>query len=109
MDEGFEVLTRRDQEELQEFNGGSLKGYVLTNFRTLCETFGTPTYGPFDAADKVTCEWKIVTGEGLLVTIYDWKEGETPMGDYEWHIGGHSFENVEWVGRMLNRQTRRWK
>lgn len=110
MENQFEVLTRRDKDDLQEFNGGSLKGYVHTDFQTLCETFGTPTYGPFDPdGDKVKCEWKIVTEDGLFVTIYDWKMDTTPMGKYDWHIGGHDFKNVEWVGNMLNAQAWRWK
>ena len=108
MEQEFEVLTRKD--DLSEFNGGSLKGYVTTTFKDLCETFGTPTHGPFDQwNDKVTCEWRIKTDDGLIVTIYDWKERETPMGEYEWHIGGHDFKNVEWVSQWLGVPARRWR
>ena len=96
MENQFEVLTRKD--DLSAFNGGSLKGYVRTDFQRLCELFGTPTHGPFDqSGDKVTCEWRIVTDEGLHVTIYDWKTNGTPMDEYEWHIGGHADENSDWV------------
>jgi len=28
--------------------------------------------------------------DGTVATIYDWKEYETPMGLYHWHIGGMS-------------------
>jgi hypothetical protein len=105
----FEVVKAGDQDHLQEFNGGSLKGYIKTDFKTLCETFGPPTYGPFDYdGDKVTCEWKIMADFGLLVTIYDYKMGETPLGEYEWHIGGHSHENVDWVEAKVGSEARKW-
>ena len=108
MNKEFEVLTRKD--DLSVFNGGSLKGYIKTTFKDLCETFGTPTHGPFDQwGDKVTCEWRIVTEDGLHVTIYDWKMGETPMEEYEWHIGGHDFKNVEWVSAWMGIQGWRWR
>jgi hypothetical protein len=108
MEKSFKVLTSR--EDVDEFNCGSLKGYVRTDFQNLCETFGPPTYGPFDyASDKVTCEWKIKTDDGLLVTIYDWKMGVTPLDLYNWHIGGHSDENVAWVGKQLGQQAWGWK
>lgn len=106
----FEVVKAGDQDHLQLFNGGSLKGYIRTDFQNLCETFGPPTHGPFDyEGDKVTCEWKIMTDNGLFVTIYDWKEGQTPLGQYEWHIGGHDFENVEWVSEWTGQNGWRWR
>jgi hypothetical protein len=101
MAKNFEVVKADDTDRLMQFNGGSLKGYLRADFKILCETFGPPTYGPFDyTQDKVTCEWKIVTYDGLFVTIYDWKVGETPLGQYDWHIGGHAFENVDWVSYL---------
>lgn len=107
MNKSFEVLTRKD--DLTVFNGGSLKGYVRTDFKKLCELFGTPTHGPFDPeGDKVTCEWRIITEDGLYVTIYDWKMGETPLDEYEWHIGGHDFKNVDWVADF-GLSTWRWR
>jgi hypothetical protein len=110
MVKSFEVVKADDTDHLMEFNGGSLKGYIRTDFQNLCETFGPPTHGPFDnRGDKVTCEWKIMTDDGLFVTIYDWKMGATPLGQYEWHIGGHAFENVEWVSRQTGFNGWRWR
>jgi len=104
MKKSFNVSTSK--EDLTAFNFGSLKGYVRTDFQRLCEIFGPPTFGPFDyTRDKVTCEWKIKTDEGLLVTIYDWKMEATPLGLYDWHIGGHAFDNVEWVGKQLRQEA----
>jgi hypothetical protein len=39
--------------------------------------------------DKVTCEWKLKFEDDTIASIYDYKVGHTPMGEYEWHIGGH--------------------
>ena len=35
--------------------------------------------------------------DGTVATIYDWKEYETPMGLYSWHIGGMSKKAVDRV------------
>ena len=50
-------------------------------------------------SDALACPgWQIVLADynvphlrfedGTVATIYDWKEDETPLGDYDWHIGG---------------------
>jgi len=71
-------------------NGTSLQGYVTAYYHELVELFGQPE-GP---SDKVTAEWCLEFEDGTVATIYDWKEYETPMGRYQWHIGGHSKEAV---------------
>jgi hypothetical protein len=30
--------------------------------------------------------------DGVKASIYDWKTSRTPMGEYEWHIGGFDAE-----------------
>ena len=37
----------------------------------------------------------------VQATIYDWKEVETPFGDYEWHVGGFSYDALELVERVI--------
>ena len=66
-------------------NGTSLQGYMTAYYHQLVEVFGEPdvTFG-----DKVTAEWCLEFEDGTVATIYDWKEYETPMGSYRWHIGG---------------------
>jgi hypothetical protein len=86
-------------------DGTSLQGYVSTTYAQLVEQFGEPT---FTNGDKVTAEWCLdikVVRDGELdedydiitATIYDWKEYETPMGRYRWHVGGDSYEAVDAV------------
>ena len=67
-------------------NMTSLQGYITTDYATLVATFGEGLGG----GDKTTQEWIIVGEDGTVATVYDWKEYETPMYEYNWHIGGMS-------------------
>jgi hypothetical protein len=79
-------------------NMTSLKGEFAITFAELTEIFGRPDHGPNSAdLDKVTCEWCLQFEDGTVATIYDWKTWRTPMGEYEWHIGGHSEAAVDRV------------
>ena len=69
-----------------EANGTSLQGYVTATYDQLVERFGEPEGG----GDKTTVEWCLAFEDGTIATIYDWKEYETPMYAYDWHIGGKS-------------------
>jgi len=66
-------------------DGTSLQGYVTAYYHELVEVFGEPD---LTNGDKVTAEWCLEFEDGTVATIYDWKEYETPMGSYRWHIGG---------------------
>jgi hypothetical protein len=84
-------------------NGSGLKGYVTTTYSQLVKVFGLPNYGPNDSSgDKVTCEWKLTFADGTIATIYDWKLESTPMGIYDWHIGGVSGDACLRVADALN-------
>ena len=65
-------------------NGTSLQGYVNTTYATLVALFGNPM-GP---GDKTTAEWILEFNDGTVATVYDWKELDTPMDMYRWHVGG---------------------
>jgi len=69
-------------------NGSSLKGYVQTTLAELTEVFGEPTYDRPSPDGKINTEWVLLIDD-VLVTVYDWKTGETPTGLYDWHVGGH--------------------
>jgi hypothetical protein len=71
-------------------NMTGLKGEFPITYAELVEIFGPPDSGPNDRdMDKVTCEWRLQFEDGTVASIYDYKVGYTPMGEYEWHIGGH--------------------
>ena len=80
-----------------DINGTSLMGYVLTTYERIVEVFGEPVGG----GDKSTAEWDITFADGKVATIYDWKEYSTPMGLYQWHIGGRSKEVVGRIEALL--------
>ena len=63
--------------------GTSLAGYVMTTFDRLRGAFGPPDTG----SDKTTAEWRLRFENGMVVTIYDYKEDSTPLYMYDWHIG----------------------
>jgi hypothetical protein len=81
------------QTDWTEANGTHLQGYVRAYYHELVEVFGAPEGG----GDKTTVEWALKFEDGTVATIYDWKEYETPMGSYDWHIGGKSKQAVRAV------------
>ena len=75
-------------------SGSCLQGYIETTYDELVNVFGKPT---ILKGDKVTAEWTIKFSDGTIATIYDWKQPETPMEYYPWHIGGFNRRAVELV------------
>ena len=43
--------------------------------------------------------------EVVVATIYDWKRPSTPMGEYDWHIGGFSTQVIECVYSSLQEKV----
>jgi len=80
-------------------NMSSLRGQIKTTYDRLVELFGKPTYSDADPYEKVNAEWTVEaeTDEGDFVkfSIYNWKTGSVPTEEYNWHIGGYSFDAVE--------------
>jgi hypothetical protein len=70
-----------------------LQGSMPARYDELVAVFGEPEGG----GDKTTVEWCLAFEDGTVATIYDWKEYETPMYEYNWHIGGMSKLAVERV------------
>ena len=77
-------------------NMSSLQGYVTTTYDKLVELFGKPTYTDADPYEKVNCEWTVAAenedGDTVKFSIYNWKTGYIPTDEYQWHIGGYSYE-----------------
>ena len=88
--------------------GTSLVGNVNSTYAELVQVFGEPT---LLGGDKTTAEWQIrfnVMEDGdtdttdVVATIYDWKEYDTPMGPYDWHVGGNSANAAWYVSDKLD-------
>lgn len=81
--------------------GTGLRGYITATYSSLVRTFGEPSLR-YDGVvgvdyDKSDVEW-IVKINGVLVTIYNWKNGQASNGPsapaveqiMDWNVGGKS-------------------
>ena len=60
-------------------NGTSYQGAIRESFEKLLEVFGAPLGASVD--NKVDVEWEIEFGNGIVATIYNWKNGPASMGE----------------------------
>ena len=79
----------------------------------LKQLFGKPSFSSGDPYDKVNIEWCIegkifftdeygeTDYEYVEATVYNWKTGMTPTEEYQWHIGGHGYEAVDFVDAII--------
>ncbi|KKN62628.1 hypothetical protein LCGC14_0510390 [marine sediment metagenome] len=90
MAKGFKKVAFRRAE------GGSLQGRINTTYARLVKVFGQPN----SKGDgyKVDVQWILQAGPGVIVTIYNWKDGKNYLGKEglavsrirDWHIGGET-------------------
>lgn len=84
--------------------GSSLVGYLEDVTRSeLEQTFGSPhEIQPDEGDGKVTTEW-VITIDGVLATIYDWKRSQAPGMDERitWHIGGFTSRVADTVNAII--------
>ena len=90
-----------------DVNGTSYQGEISETFENLLKVFGTPMGASDD--NKVDVEWNIMFNDGVVATIYNWKNGPASMGengtnpvDIEtWHIGGKTISAVYDIEEIL--------
>jgi len=81
-----------------------LQGYINTDYDTLVELFGEPFEN--DGEYKTDVEWEIKFEDGVISTIYNWKNGKNYLGNdgidisemSEFNVGGFekkSLTNIE--------------
>lgn len=83
--------------DLNLLNGTSFHGVVInTSIKKLKSVLGEPTIQDNTGEDKVNVEWGVITKQGIVGTIYDWKEyrrlGEDDI--VQFHIGGKTEEDT---------------
>ncbi len=83
--------------DLNLVNGTSFHGVVInTSIKKLKSVLGEPTIQDNTGEDKVNIEWGVITKQGIVGTIYDWKEyrrlGENDI--VQFHIGGKTEEDT---------------
>lgn len=72
----------------------SLKGSITITYAKLVERYGEPCES---AGYKSDAEWDIEWEDGVIGTIYNWKNGKNYLGDEgeeveditDWNIGGY--------------------
>lgn len=77
----------------KDSNGTSHFGITIEiKVQTLFDLFGEPQFFENDGSDKVNMEWILETSEGIVFTLYDWKEGGIILMDeiIQFNIGGYS-------------------
>ena len=87
-------------------DGTSLQGYIITQYATLKKAFGKPNCGD---EYKIDAEWDIEFDDGLIATVYNWKNGKAYCGAegtpktkiMDWHIGGKRQEAVDRIIDIL--------
>lgn len=95
-----------NQDNSINVNGTHLQGYVDTSYERLVSLFGEPCTG----WGKTDAEWEILFDDGLVATIYNYKDGKNYCGSMgleldeirDWHIGGHDKVVVERVKAVLS-------
>ena len=89
-------------------NGTHLQGYINCSYDDLTSALGYPLEEGFDNY-KSDAEWSIEFDDGMVATIYNWKNGKNYLGDQgynlcdiaQWHVGGRSKEVVERVAFLI--------
>jgi len=68
------------------------QGKIRADYATLKKVFGKPSIDDGSGDGKIRKEW-IISIDGVVCTIYDWKQGKQyrgyrPLKDAEWSVGG---------------------
>ena len=102
----MQYITHND--ENIDTNGTSYQGSLKASYSQLTVLFGQPHASK---EHKVDAEWKIAWEDGVVATIYNWKNGVSYNGWREgtptelitdWEIGGKSY------GREVHESQAQW-
>ena len=86
--------------------GSSLMGEIDCKYTDILLSFGLT--GDTDG-NKVDAEWTILFNDGVIATLYNWKDGKNYNGSlgfdvediYDWHIGGFKKESVDKITEVI--------
>jgi hypothetical protein len=87
--------------------GTSWFGLILTTTpNDIIKALGTPHYEDYWVEEKTSMEWHFETEDGVVFTIYDWKEYAFPAAEhynrvYNFHIGLKNYEDSSRVIEIL--------
>lgn len=75
-----------------------LQGMLQCDYHILCNVFGNPQKGN---GYYTQVEWHCHTEDGVVFTIYDWREDCQPQSVYQWCIGGFDYRAVQTVNKII--------
>ena len=92
-------FTTHNQKEIY-VNGTCLQGSIKADYHNLEKLFGEPTIGD---GYKTDAEWEIEFEDGIVATIYNWKNGKNYNGENgipiteitNWNVGGREQKAVD--------------
>lgn len=85
--------------------GTCLRGHITTSYANLVDVFGEPMKDGFDDY-KSDAEWVVQFEDGLVATIYNYKNGINYCGSehgtpthriHDWNIGGYDTAVVTYI------------
>ena len=94
-----------NQDDLINASMTHLQGHITATYAQLVGTFGEPLKEGFDDY-KSDAEWLVQFPDGVVATIYNWKNGINYCGSEhgiptqyitDWHVGGHNNLAVDYV------------
>jgi hypothetical protein len=86
--------SNRDEVSRDIVEGTCGQGEVISSLQELTDLFGPPHAGD---GYKVDAEWDILFEDGVIATVYNWKNGPNYLGEGEadlkyvdcWNVGGN--------------------
>ena len=91
-----------------DVDGTCLQGRVGADYKQLVRLFGQPTEGD---GCKTDAEWEVKFSDGVVATIYNWKDGHNFCGEggkdtnkiKRWNVGGRSQSAIVNVLNILEK------
>jgi len=97
------IMRKLKLDEFNKTSGTSYQGSVMTSLTSLKNILGAPSVTYADIDSKTRNEYLIEFDDGLVATIYDYKEYRAYDDDeiIEFHIGGFDKRAVNEVRRVF--------
>lgn len=96
----YQKFKTHNQKEIN-VDGTGLVGHITADYKTLKRILGNPKKDSIDY--KSDAEWEIEFEDGMIATIYNYKDGVSYLGKRngmpktkitDWHVGGNSNETL---------------
>jgi len=98
------IMRKLKLDEFNKTSGTSYQGSVMTSLSNLKNIFEAPSVTYADIDSKTRNEYLIEFDDGLVATIYDYKEYRAYDDDeiLEFHIGGFNALTVSRIQNLLS-------